>query len=87
MQRRSGFTLIELMIVMAILAVIAAISIPNLINAIHRGRQKQTMGKFARSRARLRSLRSRFGILPGRRRRSLGPKAARPPGNERSSRT
>lgn len=44
MRRERGFTLIELLIVVAIIGVIAAIAIPNLLNAINRGRQKATMG-------------------------------------------
>ena len=44
MKNQKGFSLIELLVVVIIIVIIAAIAIPNLLNAIQRGKQKRTMG-------------------------------------------
>ena len=46
MQRKQGFTLIELMIVVAIIAIIAAIAIPSLLNARKAGNEASAISSL-----------------------------------------
>ncbi len=42
-RKSAGFSLVELLITIALIGIIAGLSIPGLISAIHRGKQKRTM--------------------------------------------
>ena len=42
-EKRAGFTLVELLIVVAIIGIIAAMLIPNLLDAMNKAKQKRTM--------------------------------------------
>jgi type II secretion system protein G len=43
-RRQSGFTLIEVLIVVAVIGIITAMLIPNLLDAFQKAKQKRTMG-------------------------------------------
>ena len=43
MKGQRGFSLLELLITVAVIGLISAIAIPNVLNAVHRGKQKRTM--------------------------------------------
>ncbi len=43
LDRADGFTLLELMIVVMVISILASITIPNLLTALDRGKQKRTM--------------------------------------------
>ena len=64
MRRQKGFTLIELLIVVAIIGIIAAIAIPNLLNAINRGRQKRTMADLRSLATAIESYQVDFNFYP-----------------------
>ena len=64
MRKQKGFTLIELLIVVAIIGIIAAIAIPNLLNAINRGRQKRSMADIRAIATALESYSVDFNFYP-----------------------
>ena len=64
MRKQKGFTLIELLIVVAIIGIIAAIAIPNLLNAINRGRQKRSMADIRTIATALESYSVDFNFYP-----------------------
>jgi general secretion pathway protein G len=64
MRRERGFTLIELLIVVAIIGIIAAIAIPNLLNALNRGRQKRTMADMRTIGTAIESYNTDFNFYP-----------------------
>ncbi len=45
-QRRNGFSIVELVLVILIIGLIASIMIPNLIDAIHKAKQRRTMAEL-----------------------------------------
>lgn len=45
-RRNQGFTLLELLIVVAVIGIISTLLIPNLIDALHKSKQKQTLGNM-----------------------------------------
>lgn len=44
--RQRGFSIIELLIVLLIIGIIASILIPNLLDAVHKAKQRRTMGEL-----------------------------------------
>ena len=62
--RESGFTLIELMIVVAIIAIIAAIAIPSLLNARKAGNEVSAISSLRTLTTVSEQYRTRFGRFP-----------------------
>ena len=44
--RQRGFSIIELVLVVAVIGIVASILIPNLIDALHKAKQRRTMGEL-----------------------------------------
>ncbi len=45
-RRQNGFSIVELLLVVLIIGLIASIMIPNLIDALHKAKQRRTMGEL-----------------------------------------
>jgi prepilin-type N-terminal cleavage/methylation domain-containing protein len=60
-----GFSLIELLITLVVIGIIAAMTIPNLLAAIDKGKQKRTDGRHAHHRHSRRSVLRRQREVPG----------------------
>ena len=46
-RHQKGFSLIELMLVVAMIGILASIFIPSMLDALHRAKQRRTMGELA----------------------------------------
>ncbi len=64
-RKDKGFTLIELLIVVAIIGIIAAIAVPNLLNAIQRGKQKRTVSDMRTTATAIESYSIDMNAYPG----------------------
>lgn len=63
--KKRGFTLVELLIVIAVIGIVAAIAIPNMLTAIHKGKQKATMGDMKTIGTAVESYISDVSMAPG----------------------
>lgn len=60
-----GFTLIELLIVVSLIGIIAAIVIPNLMAALHKGKQKASIGDMKTIGTAIEAYMTDTGMAPG----------------------
>ncbi len=62
--RNSGFTLIEIMIVIAVIAIISVIAFPSILNAKKSGNEASAQGSMRALTANLQQFRNRFSTFP-----------------------